>query len=177
MTSAAEAPWIDRPGLTVFDQLVEANRRYAAQYHDPRVPVQPACQVAVVTCMDARLDVHDILGLGLGDAHVIRNAGGVVTDDVIRSLTVSQRRLGTRGVVVIHHTDCGMLQITEDGFRREVEADCGIRPPWAVEAFVDLAADVRQSVRRVRTSPFLLHIEDVRGFIYDVRTGLLDAVD
>jgi carbonic anhydrase len=177
MSSAAEMPeylCVD-PDRTV-DDLIAANRRYATHYHDPGVPVQPALRVAVVTCMDARLDMHRILGLELGDVHVIRNAGGVVTDDVIRSLTISQRRLGTRSVVLIHHTECGMLQITEDGFRREVEAECGLRPSWAVEAFVDLEADLRQSAHRVRTSPFLPYTDDVRAFVYDVHSGLLREV-
>jgi carbonic anhydrase len=159
----------------VVDGLVAKNARYAAAYTDPGMSARPVQRVAVVTCMDARLDVHELLGLELGDIHVIRNAGGVVTDDVIRSLTISQRHLGTRAVVLIHHTGCGMLTVTED-FRRELEMATGIRPSWAVEAFADLEGDVRQSMNRVRTSPFLLCADNVRGFVYDVHTGLLGEV-
>jgi len=174
MTSAAE----DDAALVggAVDHMIEANRAYAQRYHDPLVANRPTKKVTVVTCMDARLDLHAMLGLELGDAHLVRNAGGVVTDDVIRSLAVSQRCLGTRQVVLIHHTGCGMLQITEDGFKREIEAECGIRPPWAVEAFHDLEADLRQSMARVRNSPFLRHTELVRAFLYDVHTGLLTEV-
>lgn len=159
----------------VVDGLVAKNARYAAQYRDPGMSARPVQRVAVVTCMDARLDIHELLGLELGDIHIIRNAGGVVTDDVIRSLTISQRHLGTQAVVLIHHTGCGMLTVTED-FRLELEADTGIRPSWAVEAFADLDSDVRQSMNRVRTSAFLLCADNVRGFVYDVHTGLLREV-
>ncbi|MYW01900.1 carbonic anhydrase [Streptomyces sp. SID3343] len=159
----------------MVDRLVAANRHYAEGYRDPGMSAKPVRHTAVVTCMDARLDVHAMLGLELGDTHVIRNAGGVVTDDVVRSLTISQRHLGTTQVVLIHHTQCGMLTVTED-FRRELEADTGLRPQWAVEAFVDLDGDVRQSMNRVRLSPFLLHRDTVRGFVYDVTTGLLREV-
>jgi carbonic anhydrase len=137
------------------------------------IPRNPARKLAVVACMDARLNVFQMLGLELGDAHVIRNAGGVVTDDTIRSLTVSQRQLGTERIVLVHHTDCGMLSFTEDEFRRDLMADTGMKPPWAVEAFTDLEADLRQSLARVRQSPFLPHRDDVRGFVYDVETGVL----
>lgn len=159
----------------VVDGLVAKNARYAATYADPGMSARPVQRVAVVTCMDARLDIHELLGLELGDIHIIRNAGGVVTDDVIRSLTISQRHLGTQAVVLIHHTGCGMLTVTED-FRRELEQDTGVRPQWAVEAFVDLDGDVRQSMNRVRLSPFLLCADNVRGFVYDVHTGLLREV-
>ncbi|NUU23000.1 MAG: carbonic anhydrase [Streptomycetaceae bacterium] len=159
----------------VVDGLVAKNARYAAAYTDPGMSARPVQRVAIVTCMDARLDIHELLGLELGDIHIIRNAGGVVTDDVIRSLTISQRHLGTQAVVLIHHTGCGMLTVTED-FRRELELDTGIRPSWAVEAFADLDGDVRQSMNRVRTSPFLLCADNVRGFVYDVQTGLLREV-
>jgi len=142
-----------------------------------RVPRHPARKLAVVACMDARLNVFEILGLELGDAHVIRNAGGVVTDDTIRSLTISQRRLGTERIVLVHHTDCGMLSFTEDEFRRDLMADTGMKPPWAAEAFTDLEADLRQSMARVRQSPFLRHRDDVRGFIYDVDAGTLTEVE
>jgi carbonic anhydrase len=160
---------------SVTDRLVEANQRYAAEFHDPGMDARPVLQVAVVACMDARIDLHKALGLELGDCHTIRNAGGVVTDDTIRSLTISQRALGTRSVVLIHHTGCGMQSITED-FRTDLEAEVGQRPTWAVEAFADVDQDVRQSMARVRTSPFLAHTEDVRGFVFDVHTGLLREI-
>ncbi len=166
----------DRPEPTVTDRLVAANARYAAEFTDPGMDARPVLKVAVVACMDARLDLHAALGLELGDCHTIRNAGGVVTDDIIRSLTISQRALGTRSVVLIHHTGCGLLNLTED-FRHEIEAEVGQRPAWAVEAFKDLDQDVRQSMQRVRTSPFLPHRDDVRGFVFDVTTGLLREID
>ncbi|WP_407553583.1 carbonic anhydrase [Streptomyces sp. Pv4-95] len=166
----------DRTGASVTDRLVEANERYAAAFKDPGMDARPVLEVAVVACMDARIDLHDALGLELGDCHTIRNAGGVVTDDIIRSLTISQRALGTRSVVLIHHTGCGLLSLTED-FRHELAAEVGQRPTWAVEAFKDLDEDVRQSMQRVRTSPFLLHTDDVRGFVFDVTTGLLREID
>ncbi|MEU9475046.1 carbonic anhydrase [Streptomyces sp. NPDC048191] len=163
-------------GDTVTDRLVEANQRYAAAFADPGMDARPVLKVAVVACMDARLDLHAALGLQLGDCHTIRNAGGVVTDDVIRSLTISQRALGTRSVVLIHHTGCGMESITED-FRHDLEMEVGQRPAWAVESFRDVDQDVRQSMERVRTSPFLLHTDNVRGFVFDVRTGQLREID
>jgi carbonic anhydrase len=155
---------------------VEANQSYAAAFTDPGMDARPVLEVAVVACMDARIDLHAALGLQLGDCHTIRNAGGVVTDDVIRSLAISQRALGTRRVVLIHHTNCGMESITED-FRHELEIEVGQRPSWAVEAFRDADQDVRQSMQRVRTSPFLPHTDDVRGFVFDVRTGRLREID
>ncbi|MFJ6630284.1 beta-class carbonic anhydrase [Streptomyces sp. NPDC091376] len=161
---------------TVTERLIEANQRYASKFTDPGMDARPVLQVAVVACMDARLDLHAALGLELGDCHTIRNAGGVVTDDVIRSLTISQRALGTRSVILIHHTGCGLESLTED-FRHEIEDEVGQRPAWAVEAFRDVDQDVRQSMQRVRTSPFLLHTEDVRGFVFDVTTGLLREID
>ncbi|MEV6111865.1 carbonic anhydrase [Streptomyces sp. NPDC052109] len=180
MTTSAAVPTGSEGAITtagtVTDRLVEANQRYAAEFADPGMDARPVLQVAVVACMDARLDLHKALGLQLGDCHTIRNAGGVVTDDVIRSLTISQRALGTRSVVLIHHTGCGMEAITED-FRHDLEMEVGQRPAWAVEAFRDVDQDVRQSMQRVRTSPFLLHTDDVRGFVFDVRTGLLREVD
>jgi carbonic anhydrase len=169
--SAAQA----RTGGTVTDRLVEANIRYATEFIDPGMDAKPVLRVAVVACMDARLDLHDALGLSLGDCHTIRNAGGVVTDDVIRSLTISQRALGTRSVILIHHTNCGLESITEE-FRHELEVEVGQRPVWAVEAYKDADQDVRQSMQRVRTSPFLLHTDDVRGFVFDVTSGLLREV-
>lgn len=163
-------------GDTVTDRLVEANHQYASDFTDPGMDARPVLRVAVVACMDARLDLHDALGLELGDCHTIRNAGGVVTDDVIRSLTISQRALGTKSVVLIHHTSCGLESLTEE-FRHELELEVGQRPAWAVEAFRDVDQDVRQSMQRVRTSPFLLHTKDVRGFVFDVTTGLLREID
>ncbi|MFC4889550.1 beta-class carbonic anhydrase [Streptomyces beijiangensis] len=165
-----------RHGGTVTDRLVEANRRYAADFQDPGMGAAPVLHVAVVACMDARLDLHAALGLELGDCHTIRNAGGVVTDDAIRSLTISQRALGTRSVILIHHTSCGLESLTED-FRQELEQEVGQRPAWAVESFKDVDQDVRQSMQRVRTSPFLPHTDDVRGFVFDVTTGLLREID
>ncbi|MFJ6853317.1 beta-class carbonic anhydrase [Streptomyces sp. NPDC091271] len=164
-----------RSGGTVTDRLVELNTRYAEEFSDPGMDARPVLQVAVVACMDARLDLHAALGLELGDCHTIRNAGGVVTDDVIRSLTISQRALGTRSVVLIHHTNCGMESITEE-FRKDLEFEVGQRPAWAVEAYTDADQDVRQSMQRVRTSPFLLHTDDVRGFVFDVTTGSLREI-
>ncbi|AYN43890.1 carbonic anhydrase [Streptomyces dangxiongensis] len=163
-------------GAEVTDRLVAANQHYAEAFTDPGMDARPVLRVAVVACMDARLDLHKALGLQLGDCHTIRNAGGVVTDDVIRSLTISQRKLGTRSVVLIHHTGCGLESLTED-FRTELEMEIGQRPAWAVESFQDVDQDVRQSMQRVRTSPFLLHTDDVRGFVFDVRTGRLREID
>ncbi|MCP3817362.1 carbonic anhydrase [Streptomyces sp. A3M-1-3] len=163
-------------GGTVTDRLVEANRRYASAFRDPGMDARPVLKVAVVACMDARLDLHAALGLELGDCHTIRNAGGVVTDDTIRSLTISQRALGTRSVILIHHTNCGLESLTED-FRHELEDEVGQRPAWAVEAFRNVEQDVRQSMQRVRTSPFLPHTDDVRGFVFNVTTGLLREID
>jgi carbonic anhydrase len=160
---------------SVIDRLVEANRQYAAEFTDPGMDAHPVQRVAVVACMDARLDLHAALGLRLGDCHTIRNAGGVVTDDVIRSLTISQRALGTRSVMLVHHTGCGLQKLTED-FRHELEMEVGQRPVWAVESFRDVDQDVRQSMQRVRTSPFLLHTDDVRGFVFDVAKGLLREI-
>ncbi|RST02778.1 carbonic anhydrase [Streptomyces sp. WAC07149] len=180
MTTSASLPAHPAPqasgGESVTDRLVAANKRYAAQFTDPGMDARPVLHVAVVACMDARLDLHKALGLELGDCHTIRNAGGVVTDDTIRSLTISQRALGTRSVILIHHTGCGLESLTED-FRHELEDEVGQRPAWAVEAFRDVDQDVRQSMQRVRTNPFLLHKDDVRGFVFDVHTGLLREID
>lgn len=160
---------------SIIDRLVEANRQYAARFTDPGMDAKPVLKVAVVACMDARIDLHAALGLELGDCHTIRNAGGVVTDDTIRSLSISQRGLGTRSVVLIHHTTCGLESITED-FRTDLEREVGQRPTWAVDAFTDVDQDVRQSIARVTTSPFLDHTDDVRGFVFDVHTGLLREI-
>ncbi|QEV11819.1 carbonic anhydrase [Streptomyces fradiae ATCC 10745 = DSM 40063] len=175
MSTSAPLP-AEAQGETVTDRLVEANRSYSEQFTDPGMDARPVLKVAVVACMDARLDLHAALGLHLGDCHTIRNAGGVVTDDVIRSLTISQRALGTRSIVLVHHTGCGLETLTE-GFRDDLEQEVGQRPTWAVEAFRDVDQDVRQSMQRVRTSPFLQHTGDVRGFVFDVTTGLLREVD
>lgn len=163
------------PEGRVTDAIVEANARYAAAFTDPGLEARPARKVAVVTCMDARIDVPAALGLALGDHHTMRNAGGVITDDVIRSLAISQRALGTRSVVVVHHTGCGMLTITED-FRHELQAESGQRPSWSVEAFKDLDDEVLQSINRLRRSPFLPYTDDIRGFVFDVATGRLREV-
>ena len=161
--------------MSVTDELLENNARYAESFAGGR-PLPPAKHLAVVACMDARLHVSSILGLAEGDAHIIRNAGGVVTDDAIRSLAISQRLLGTTEIVLIHHTDCGMLTFRDDDFKDAVEQDTGLRPQWAAESFSDLEADVRQSTRRVQSSPFVPHKDSVRGFVFDVGTGRLAEV-
>ena len=162
--------------MSVTDELLKNNERYAAAFGKGDLPLPPGKAVAVVACMDARLHVYDLLGLEEGDAHVIRNAGGVVTDDVIRSLTISQRLLGTREVIVIHHTDCGMLTFKDDDVKAQIQAEVGLRPPFALEAFADLEAEARHSLARIQASPFIPHKESVRGFIYDARTGRLREV-
>jgi carbonic anhydrase len=159
-----------------IDALVANNRAFAASLPAKHLDVRPRRRLAIVTCMDSRLDVFAALGLQHGEAHVLRNAGGVITDDVIRSLAVSQRRLGTRAVMLVHHTDCGMLTLSDDGFRAELQEATGVAPAFAIESFSDLDADVRQSVLRVRRSPFLLHTGEVRGFVYDVDTHALREV-
>jgi carbonic anhydrase len=161
--------------MSATDEYLRNNQAYAAQFSGP-LPLPPASHLAVVACMDARLNVYGILGLKEGEAHVIRNAGGVVTDDEIRSLAISQRLLGTTEVILIHHTDCGMLTFTDDGFKRSIQDETGIKPEWAAEAFTDLDEDVRQSVARIKASPFIPHKESVRGFVFDVATGKLNEV-
>ena len=161
--------------MSVTDELLANNEAYAADFDGP-LPLPPAKGVAVVACMDARLDVYRILGLEEGQAHVIRNAGGVVTDDEIRSLAISQRLLGTREIVLIHHTDCGMLTFDDEEFRDSIEADAGDRPTWSSEAFPDLDQDVRDSVHRITGSPYVPHTDQVRGFVFDVATGRLREV-
>jgi carbonic anhydrase len=161
--------------MSVTDELLANNQRYAETFSGP-LPMPPGRGVAVIACMDARLNVYAILGLAEGEAHVIRNAGGVVTDDEIRSLAISQRLLGTREIILIHHTDCGMLTFTDDDFKASIQADTGIKPPWAAEAFGDLDADVRQSIARIKASPFVPHTAAVRGFVFDVATGKLNEV-
>ena len=162
--------------MSVTDELVANNEAYAAQFDKGDLALPPAKGVAVLACMDARLDPARVLGLNEGDAHVIRNAGGVVTDDEIRSLAISQRLLGTEEIVLIHHTDCGMLTFSDDDFRRSIQDETGIKPEWAAEAFGDLDEDVRQSIARIQASPFVPRKESVRGFVYDVKTGHLDEV-
>jgi carbonic anhydrase len=161
--------------MSVTDEYLENNARYAESFQGP-LPLPPAKGVAVVACMDARLNVYGALGLAEGEAHVIRNAGGVVTDDEIRSLAISQRLLGTTEIILIHHTDCGMLTFTDDGFRRAIQEETGIKPNWAAEAFPDVDEDVSQSIARIKNSPFIPHTENVRGFVFDVATGLLTEV-
>jgi carbonic anhydrase len=162
--------------VSVVDELLANNRLYADELTEQHLDLHPRRQLAVVTCMDSRLDVFAALRLDPGDAHVLRNAGGVITDDVIRSLAISQRLLGTREVMLIHHTDCGMERITDDGFRAQLQADTGQAPAFAIESFTDLDAAVRQSILRVERSPFLLHREAVRGFVYDVDSHRLREV-
>lgn len=159
-----------------MDELVANNRTFAGSLPASALEVRPTRRLAVVTCMDSRLDVFAALGLKDGEAHVLRNAGGVITDDVIRSLAISQRRLGTRDVMLIHHTDCGMQTLTDDGFRAELQEATGVAPAFAIESFSDLDADVRQSILRVRRSDFLLHRDHVRGFIYDVSSHQLREI-
>jgi carbonic anhydrase len=162
--------------MSIVDELIANNEGLAASLPDRHLDLRPSRRLAVVTCMDSRLDVFAALGLRDGEAHVLRNAGGVITDDVIRSLAVSQRRLGTREVMLIHHTDCGMQKLTDDGFRAELQEATGVSPAFAIESFADVEADVRQSILRVRPSPFLPHRDQVRGFVYDVDTHQLREV-
>jgi carbonic anhydrase len=159
------------------DQLLHNNEAYAASFDKRELKAAPSKRVAVVACMDARLNVYGALGLEEGDAHVIRNAGGVVTDDVIRSLAISQRLLGTDEIMLIHHTGCGMLSFTDDEFRSSIERDTGIKPAWAAESFSDLEADLRQSIARIKASPFIAHKESIRGLVYEVETGRLREVE
>jgi carbonic anhydrase len=163
--------------MGVIDELLANNHHFAARYPHRGLGVTPSRHLAIVTCMDSRLDVFAALGLGQGEAHVLRNAGGVITDDVIRSLAISQRRLGTEEIMLIHHSDCGLQLITDDGFRAELQAATGMAPSFAIESFKDVDADVRQSIARVRNSPFLKHRDQVRGFVYDVHTGVLREVE
>ena len=161
--------------MSATDEYLKNNEAYAAQFSGP-LPLPPASHVAVVACMDARLNVYGILGLKEGETHVIRNAGGVVTDDEVRSLAISQRLLGTTEIILIHHTDCGMLTFTDDAFKRSIQDETGIKPEWAAEAFTDLGEDVRQSIARIKASPFIPHKDSVRGFVFDVATGKLNEV-
>ena len=162
--------------MTITDELVRNAQHYADSFDKGDLPLPPAKHVAVVTCMDARLNTYGLLGLTEGDAHVIRNAGGIVTQDELRSLAISQRLLGTKEIILIHHTDCGMLTFTDDDFRQQIQAETGIRPTWAAEAFDDLDASVRQNIARIRAESSIPVKDSVRGFVYDVKTGGLREV-
>ncbi|TYK52710.1 beta-class carbonic anhydrase [Actinomadura decatromicini] len=162
--------------MSVTDELLANAERYAAEHDKGDLPLPPAKGVAVLACMDARLNPYGLLGLSEGDAHVIRNAGGVVTADERRSLAISQRLLGTTEIILIHHTDCGMLTFTDDGFRQQIQEETGVKPDWAAEAFDDLDTDVRQSIARIKADRFIPHTDQVRGFVYDVKTGRLREV-
>lgn len=162
--------------MGVTDELLKNNAAYAGSFTKGGLPMPPGKHLAVVACMDARLDVYRILGLQEGEAHVIRNAGGVVSDDAIRSLVISQRLLGTHEIILIHHTDCGMLTFSDDEVKKKIQADVGIRPSFALEAFPDLESDVRQSIARIKASPFIPKKDSIRGFVYDVKTGKLNEV-
>jgi carbonic anhydrase len=161
--------------MSVTDEYLANNATYAESFSGP-LPLPPAKHVAIVACMDARLNVYGALGIQEGEAHVIRNAGGVITEDEIRSLAISQRLLGTEEIILIHHTDCGMLTFTDDEFKQSIQDETGIKPPWAAESFSDLDADVRQSIARIRNSPFIPQTDSVRGFVFDVATGKLNEV-
>jgi carbonic anhydrase len=162
--------------MSVTDELLSNAEKYAAGFQGGELPLPPAKRIAVLACMDARLNPYGLLGLSEGDAHVIRNAGGVVTDDEIRSLSISQRLLGTEEIMLIHHTDCGMLTFGDDEFRKSIQAETGIKPEWPAEAFDDLEEDVRQSIARIKASPFIPKKDSVRGFVYDVKTGRVSEV-
>ena len=173
MTNAPD-PSPFRPSI---DELVANNAAYVQQFSDKDLSLRPRRRLAIVACMDSRMDIFEMFGLAHGDAHVIRNAGGVVTDDVIRSLVISQRSLGTREIVLVHHTNCGLQSVLEDQFKAEIEAETGIRPWWALESFVDPFANVRQCIKRLELSPFIAHKDHISGFVYDVETGVVVPVD
>jgi carbonic anhydrase len=162
--------------VSTIDELVQNAGAYSESFENGELPLSPAKRVAIVACMDARLNPYGLLDLHEGDAHVIRNAGGVITDDEIRSLAISQRLLGTEEIMLIHHTDCGMLTFHDDDFRHQVEQETGIKPEWAAESFDDLEGDVRQSIARIKASPFIPKKDQIRGFVYDVATGELREV-
>ncbi len=163
--------------MTVTDELLENNEKYAAAFDQGDLAMPPGKEVAVVACMDARLDVYQILGLGLGEAHVIRNAGGVISEDTIRSLLISQRLLGTKEIILIHHADCGMLTFEDHEVKAQINAEVGHRPAFSLEPFDDEVDDVRQSIARLRANPFIAHKEHIRGFVFDVKTGRLKETD
>ncbi|QCH25681.1 beta-class carbonic anhydrase [Mycobacteroides salmoniphilum] len=162
--------------MSTTDELLDNAQAYAANFDKGNLPLPPGRKIAIVACMDARLNPYGLLGLHEGDAHVIRNAGGVITEDEIRSLAISQRLLGTEEIILIHHTDCGMLTFTDDAFKRSIQDETGIKPPWSAEAFTDLDEDVRQSVARIKANPFVPRTGSVRGFVYDVTDGTLREV-
>jgi carbonic anhydrase len=162
--------------MSVTDDLLERNAAYSEGFGQGGLAKAPAKNLAVIACMDARLNVYDLLGIELGDAHVIRNAGGIVGDEEIRSLAISQRKLGTREVILIHHTDCGMQGLDDEAFAKELESETGEKPPWRAGGFADLEQDVRESIARIRESPFIPHKDSVRGFVYDVESGKLNEV-
>ncbi len=162
--------------MTATDELLANNARYAESFRDGDLPLPPAKHLAVLACMDARLDVHALLGLGPGDVHVIRNAGGIVSEDAIRSLAISQRLLGTREIVLVHHTDCGMLKFRDDELANAIQQDTGVRPPFALEAFQNLDQNLRESIERIEASPFVPHRDAIRGFVFDIETGRLREV-
>ena len=162
--------------IPIADEFLAANRAFAVNFPNADLQVEPTRHMAVVACMDSRMDMFQLLGLGHGQAHIIRNAGGVITDDVIRSLCLSQRFMKTREVVLVHHTDCGLEKVTEGTFRSDLQDELGVTPPWVVEAFTDPHASIRQSMQRLQLSPFLAHKDHIRGFVYCVTTGLLDEV-
>jgi carbonic anhydrase len=162
--------------MSVTDQFIKNSETYTANFDKGDLPLPPAKKVAVLACMDARLHPTSLLGIEEGDAHIIRNAGGVVTDDEVRSLAISQRLLGTEEIILIHHTDCGMLTFTDDEFKKSIQEETGIKPEWAAEAFPDLEEDVRQSIARIHASPFIPRKDSIRGFIYDVESGALNEV-
>ncbi|MDO8362332.1 MAG: carbonic anhydrase [Actinomycetota bacterium] len=166
----------DQPFQPNADELLLHNDHYVQHYADADLALRPRRQLAIVACMDSRMDIFQMLGLEHGEAHIIRNAGGVVTDDVIRSLVLSQRLLGTREIILVHHTNCGLQAITEDAFKAEIEAEVGIKPWWALECFTDPYTDTRQSINRLQHSPFVLHKDHIRGFVYDVADGRLHEV-
>ncbi len=163
--------------MTVTDELLDNNEKYAADFDQGDLAMPPGKEVAVVACMDARLDVYQILGLGLGEAHVIRNAGGVISEDTIRSLVISQRLLGTKEIILIHHADCGMLTFQDHEVKAQIHAEVGHRPAFSLEPFHDEVDDVRQSIARLRANPFIAHKERIRGFVFDVKTGRLEETD
>jgi len=162
--------------MSVTDELLRNNEEYASSFDKADLPLPPAKKLAVVACMDARIVPSRILGLEEGDAHVIRNAGGVITDDEIRSLAISQRLLGTEEIILMHHTDCGMVTFTDEEFRKAIEDDCGVKPTWSADTFDDVEADVRTSIARIKASPFIPRKDNVRGFVYEVETGKLREV-
>ena len=176
MFHATPDPFSREETVSSTDTFVANAERYAASFDKGDLPLPPGKKVAIVACMDARLNVYGALGLSEGDAHVVRNAGGVVTDDVIRSITISQRLLGTNEIILIHHTDCGMLTFHDDDVKAQIEADTGLRPPFALESFPDLDADVRQSIARIKASPYIPNRDSVRGFVYEVEAGRLREI-